>query len=132
MALVVRQCFVDGKEFPPITAGAVLKVDSFGTITADGTEQTVVDKISTTPFKATLEVDLSNLGLAADEVLLKEYLKVSPTGVLRMSTLSDFLGPQAEPIPVTFKKDLCYEYKVTLQQTGGVNRTFDYVFLVEA
>jgi len=106
-----------------------LTKDAEGSVTADGTEQTVVDKVSTSPFKAQAIVNLSNLA-GGDSVVLKEYTKTSSGGALGLVTSTTFTGPQGEPIAIFLLKNAIYEYKVTLQQTLGTYRNFAYVHLV--
>jgi len=106
-----------------------LTKDAEGTILADGSEQTIVDKVSTSPFKTQALVNLVNLALG-DSVTLKEYTKLSSGGTLRLVTSTTFTGVQAEPIAIFLLKNAIYEYKVTLQQTLGTYRNFEYANLV--
>jgi len=107
-----------------------LEVEADGTLTADGTQQTIYDKSSTKPFKAQLLLDVANLALG-DSVEVIEWVKVLSGGTLRWCTRTRFTGVQEEPIAVLLSKVLTYEYKVTLQQVTGTYRSFDWSLQVE-
>lgn len=117
-------------DFPPITVSA-LKVEADGTLTADGTVQTVYDKVATKPFKAQVLIDLSNLSIG-DSVDIVEWIKVLSGGTLRKCTTTRFTGVQGESIAVFLNKVLTYEYEVTLQQVAGLAyRSFPWSLQVE-
>jgi len=107
-----------------------LKVEADGTLTANGTQQTIIDKTTTIPFKAQLLLDLFNLTVG-DSVEVIEWIKVLSGGVLRRCTTTRFTGVQEEPIAVFFNKVLTVEYKVTLQQISGTYRSFPWSLQAE-
>lgn len=111
-------------------AGMSLKIDTSGSLTADGLEDTIIDKVLGIAFKGQLSLDLSNLG-GGDSIIVKEYTKITSSGSLRLLTSTTFTGVQAEPTAVFLVKNLAYEHKVTLQQILGTLRTFSYTYFVE-
>jgi len=111
-------------------AGLTLKIDTTGTVTADGLEDTIIDKVLGSPFKGQLILDLSNLG-SRDSIIVKEYTKITSTGSLQLLTSTTFTAVQAEPAAVFLVKNLAYEHKITLQQVLGTYRTFPYTYYVE-
>jgi hypothetical protein len=122
-------------DFPPLGGVSVivpcLKIDTQGLLTADGAEDTVVDKVLATAFKGQLNIDLSNLAFG-DTIILKEYTKASSGGPLNLVTSTTFTGVQAQPIAVFLVKGLAYEHKITLQQTLGTFKSFTFTYFVEA
>ena len=117
-------------DFPPPPVAVALKVEADGTLTADGTQQTVYDKSATKPFKAQVLLDLSALSIG-DSIEVIEWIKVLSGGTLRRCTTTRFTGVQGEPIAVFLNKVLTYEYKVTLQQIAGSYRSFPWSLQVE-
>jgi len=115
-------------DFPPIVVTA-LKEEDKGTLTADGTIQTVVDKTSTKPFMCQLILDVSNMS-GADQVEIVEEMKVLATGSLQKFTKTRITGKQDEPVLIFAPKYAVREYKVTLQQLAGTYRSFDWSLVV--
>lgn len=105
--------------------------EASGTLTADGTVQEVVDKTSTTPFIAQLLIDTKNM-VGADQIEIKESIKVLTAGGLEMYSRTRITGAQEEPIIIFYPKFAVREYRVTLQQLAGVAyRAFDWSLIVE-
>jgi len=96
-----------------------------GTLTADGTEQTVVE-VSTL---GTLEgyIDLSNMQ-AGDSVTIREYVKLKSDGAYRLYESATYTDAQSKPALHIVKLPTKYGIKVTLEQTAGTYRDYDYNF----
>jgi hypothetical protein len=101
--------------------------ESGGTLTADGTEQNVY--ISNTPASLfepiIVNIDCTNMA-AGDIVILRLYYRIAPGGNLIMKDEITLNGPQTPAL-----KNIGLEYnrfgvQVTLEQTAGVNRDFDW------
>ena len=96
-----------------------------GTLTADGTEQTVFESLEVGEF--TGYIDLTNVQ-AGDEVKVQVYVKIKSTGDYRKWEGYTFIDAQLKPALRIPPLQCSYGYKTTLQQTKGTYRTFDYVF----
>ena len=105
-----------------------LQEEVVGTLTADGSEQTVVERTAI----GTLEghIDLFNMQ-AGDTVVIKEYIMLKTGGTYRLYDSATYSNAQAKPNIHVVKLPAKYGVKVTLQQTAGVNRTYDYNFFRE-
>lgn len=95
-----------------------------GTLTADGTEQTIYDEADTVPWMFEGgKVDLTNMQ-AGDTVVLRKYARIIAGGGLILEDTNTYNGAQAVPL-VTFERQAnIYGVRVTLEQTAGVNRTY--------
>lgn len=97
-----------------------------GSITADGTEQTVHTSVLAKAF--VVEFDLANLA-AAETVRIKVYVKVLSGGTERVVFDSgNITGVQAAPDIIRRSAAVWGPQgcKVTLQQTGGTYRAYPY------
>lgn len=106
------------------------RIGADGTLTADGTVQTINDKISTVPFRGQLLLDMSNMR-SGDYVEVVESLKVLKGGSLGTVTKTQFSDVQEEPIMVFLAKVATYAHKITLRQIYGDYRNFDWSYQVE-
>jgi len=97
-----------------------------GTLTADGTEQTVVEV--TTENNVDGFIDFSEMQ-AGDVVKIRLYGIIKPGGTWRMYEDAEFSGPSAKPLVYVHRRPTRYGWKVTLQQTAGTYRSFDYQFV---
>jgi len=97
----------------------------FGTLTADGTEQTVVEVTTL----GTLEgyIDLANMQ-AGDSVTIRLYVKLKSGGTYRLYDSATYTDAQSKPALHVVKLPTRYGIRVTLEQTAGVNRDYDYNF----
>ena len=96
-----------------------------GTLQADGTEQTVFSSTETGEFSG--YVDLSNM-VTDDEVTLRCYIRIKSGGEYRKWDEEDYVDAQAKPALHFTPLQSSYGYKVTLEQTAGTYREFDWVF----
>jgi len=97
-----------------------------GTVTADGTEQTIIEYTG----KASLSgyIDLSNME-DGDTVTVRLYVKIKGEGDYRLYHAETFNGRQEEPALYILPKVTGIAYKVTIQQTRGSYKSFDYLFV---
>jgi hypothetical protein len=110
------------------------KMDAFddpieGSITMDGSEQTVVlDEVAGNPQRF-LEgyVDLSPMA-SGDTIVVRQYMKISATGDYVKYAEETYSGSQPIPLLYVTTKPGRYGIKVTVQQTAGTYRTFTYQF----
>ena len=99
-------------------------LNSQGTTTADGTEQTLWDVTTSKYFTA--QVDLQNMQ-SGDTTVIKRYSKVRAGSTLVMEWSETYTGAQTGKNIIYFPpwaSDV--EYKVTLTQTAGTFRNYDF------
>jgi hypothetical protein len=105
-----------------MAALAELKLASEGTLTANGTEQTVFETAEKGAFEGW--IDLANMA-SGDTTVVNIYVKTKTDGAYRLYDSASYSGAQAAPalhiIDVAAKG-----FKVTLRQTAGTYRTYDY------
>ena len=109
--------------------GAGLEEVAVGTLTADGTEQTVLEKASMGTFEGW--VDLSNMA-SGDVVVIKVYVKAKSGGSFRQYDSASYSNAQTNPAVHVTRLSAKYGIKITLQQTVGSYRSFDYNFFKRA
>ena len=100
-----------------------------GTKTADGTEQDLVNVSGMGKYEG--YVDLTNMQ-AGDTVVVKEYLRMKKDGPWINYATTTYNGAQTEPAIHAVRKLSEHGFRVSLQQTAGVNRDYDYWFGKEA
>jgi len=116
-----------------LTAERAAKIDGIftfeelaaGTLTADGTEQTVIEVTTI----GTLEgyIDLANMQ-AGDSVTIRLYVRLKSGGAYRLYDSATYTDAQTKPALHIVKLPTRYGIRVTLEQTAGVNRDYDYNF----
>jgi hypothetical protein len=108
-----------------------LELYSVGTLTADGTEQKVAELEETELGTLEGHIDLANMQ-SGDGVTIREYIRMKAGGDYRLYDSADYSGAQTKPALHVVKLPSKYGVKVTLEQTAGTYRTFDYNFFREA
>lgn len=96
-----------------------------GTLVADGTEQNVINQVLT-KF-VTGYIDLSNMQ-AGDTVVITHKIKIKSAGSNIRQWQATYSGAQTDPLLSFAQFFVPYAIQITLQQTGGVNRNYDYYF----
>ena len=108
-----------------------------GTVTADGTEQTLV--IVSEPLGCfrplVLWVDLDNMA-GVDSITVRVYYRLRDAGGLQLWDSQVFTGPDGGLVNNAKLLDIelhpnRHGFQVTLQQTAGVNRDYDWEFITE-
>jgi len=99
-----------------------------GVLTADGTEQIIVEASGILNLEG--YVDLSEM-VEGDRVVLRRYVKIQEGDEYKLHASDTYSGVQAEPL-VRFPFIAgYYGIKVTLQQTAGTYKNFPYQFFKE-
>jgi hypothetical protein len=93
-----------------------------GTVTTDGTEQTVGSAQTDDNFY-TGYIDLSN-NAAGDTVVIKIKVRVDSSDIICIQ--DTFTGAQAEPLYYFPPLPSTENFVVTIQKTGGTNRAYKY------
>ena len=114
---------------PLLPATTYMDVVAEGTLNADGTEQTVISKEDNKyPFVLAAWLDLSNMEVT-DTIILREYVKVKKGGTMVKYDEQSYAGIQPNPALFITSKPSVYGIKITLQQTAGPLKSFDYIVL---
>lgn len=103
-----------------------------GTLTADGTEQTVFTATDGPGF-VFWYVDLENMA-GGDTVVLREKVDVDNDGVFEQFQSVTYSDAQTSPVisqSANLLSDATVPVRVTLEQTGGVNRDYPYAYGVK-
>ena len=111
----------------PLTADELLRILRKGTLVADGSEQTLIEYSGAVALISGY-VDLSNM-TDGDEVAITSYVKIKEDGDYIVYRREVFTGKQPEPALYILPRPAGLAYKVTLQQTAGVYKSFDYLFI---
>jgi hypothetical protein len=110
-----------------VMAPLLLSIVKQGSITTDGTEQTIVEYVGNIS-QISGYIDLSNMQ-DGDTVTIRTYVKIKPDGEYRLYDSEDYAGKQESPALYILPKLTGVAYKVTIQQTSGSYKSFDYLFV---
>ena len=110
----------------PITRKQIL---AEGTITADGTEQTVIEASGIMNLEG--YIDLSQM-TNGDTVTLRRYVKIQKNTEYKLHGEETYVGAQAQPLIRFPAIASYYGIKITLKQTSGTYKNFPYQFFKEA
>jgi hypothetical protein len=113
----------------PLHVPVLLQEFKVATLTADGTEQTVIESSVIGEIEGW--IDLANMA-SGDTVTIKVYVKMKSGGTYRLYDSTTYSGAQTNPAIHVVKLSAKYGFKVTFQQTAGLYRTFDYNFFKRA
>ncbi len=97
-----------------------------GTITADGTEQTIAELEEATRISGYLS--LSNMQ-AGDILVVRQYFNFGTANERYAS--ATYSGAQSDPIIYFTPKEIAPNTKITIQQTAGTYRSYQYEILKE-
>ena len=101
---------------------------STGTLTADGTEQTIDTLNPGVPGFCFWYVDLENMA-SGDTVVIRENVDVDGDGTYEVFNKSTYSDSQSEPI-ISQSANLMtlngVPIRITLEQTGGINRDYPW------
>jgi len=102
-----------------------MPLNSEGTITANGTEQNVWDITTGTKFLMG-QIDLQ-LMQSGDTVVIRRYIKVRTSSTLAVEWKDTYADTQTDMNIINFPPlSPVSEYKLTIQQTTGTNRNYDF------
>lgn len=118
------------------TAARAAKIDKIqdfleegnGTLTADGTQQTVREYAGTGKLHA--YIDLTNMA-GGDTTVIRQFMKIKDGGSYIKYGEETYSGAQSLPMLHIIMKPSKWGVKITLQQTAGTNRNYDWETLVE-
>ena len=98
--------------------------EAFGTLTATGAEDTIKE-ILTTINKLHCFVDLTAMQ-AGDTIIIRQYMTIKVAGSPIKYAEETFSDVQALPMVYVVTKPARYGIKITLEQTAGTNRDYDW------
>jgi len=116
----------------PTGTGREAKVDkiqdfieeAIGSLLMTGVEQTIKE-ILTTVSKLHCFVDLTPM-LAADTVVVRQYIKIKAAGAFAKYAEETYNNVQTLPMLYIVTKPANHGIRITIQQTAGTYRTFDW------
>jgi len=116
----------------PTGTGREAKVDKIqdfieeatGSLLMVGTEQTIKE-ILTTINKLHCFVNLTPM-LAGDTVVVRQYMKIASAGAFAKYAEETYSNVQALPLLYVITKPANYGIRITIQQTVGTYRTFEW------
>jgi hypothetical protein len=111
--------------FERIGVPSLLSIIGKGTVLTDGTEQTILTYVGTAIIQG--YIDLSNMQ-SGDEVTIRVYVKIKETGDFVLYAPETYRDEQPAPAIYMTPKLSGYAFKVTIQQTQGTYKNFDYLF----
>lgn len=111
-----------------VLAPLLLKIVGKGTVTADGSEQKLIEYVGLTTLTGYL--DLSNM-MDGDTVTVREYVKIKEDKEYVLYHQEVFYGKQPYPALYFLPRVTASSFKITIQQTTGTFKSFDYIFIKE-
>jgi hypothetical protein len=109
-----------------------------GTLTADGNEQTLyIDNAPLGVHKPrTVLIDLDNMA-GGDTTELRVYYRLNAGGALQLLDLNQYVGADGglangRVLVAIDLYETRFGVQVTLEQSAGVNRTYDWAIFVES
>lgn len=110
-----------------VMAPILMSVIARGTLVADGTEQTI---LTYTGDIAMIQgyIDLSSMSVG-DSVTIRLYVKIKPDGEFKLYKEENYAAPSKEELVYVLPRLSGYGIKITLQQTYGSYKSFDYLFI---
>ena len=134
----LNNSFINGADIPAIEANVELHVSNAinntiplyertdGTLTADGTEQ-IIYEVTPTVTLVPDSITMSLLNMAADDaVTINMYAKLKSGGSYELIDTQDYGNIKDIPVINITGQPNRYGWKVTLQQTAGINRDYDW------
>lgn len=115
-----------GEIMERVLSPLLLKILAEGSITADGSEQTILEYHGLAMISG--YIDLSSMD-EDDEVVVRAYTIIERGGEFKLYSSKPFTGRQAEPALYVLPRLSAYGFKVTIQQTKGSHKTFKYLFV---
>lgn len=103
-----------------------LEVVAQGVITADGTEQVLVEDVDLSTLSGFLDLAMMQAG---DTVVIRQYIDLN--GGYKLYAEESYNDNQVQPALHLTPKGSNTKMKITLQQTAGTYRQFGYEFIRE-
>lgn len=104
-----------------------LEKHAAGTLTANGTEQMVTEIIEPSRFSGYISLAKMETG---DTIVIRQYVRLL-NGAYERYASETYSGVQDNPVLYFTPKEIASALRITLQQTAGTFKTFDYLFLKE-
>jgi hypothetical protein len=125
---VVTYFFLRVIEATKVTArAAILQHLGNGTMYTDGTEQKVLSYHRLEPFKLEGYINLQKF-TEEDEVAIRQYIRITRDGDLIKHAEKFYQGRQDLPMVYITPKPSIYGIEITIQQTRGAFKPFDWEF----
>jgi hypothetical protein len=106
-----------------------LKVEGSGTLTASGSEQTI--KEITRVGRVQGYIDFTNMA-NGDITVISTYVKIKSGGSYILQGQKTLVGAQTPKLLYIFEFPTTnYGFKISLQQTDGTNRDYDWIIFME-
>lgn len=99
-----------------------------GTVTADGSEQGVVEYLSI--GRVAGYIDASGMA-SGDTVVVRQYARIADGGSFLKYKQETYSGASDDPALYVHSKESRWGIRVTIQQTAGTYREYGYSFVVE-
>lgn len=115
-----------GEIIDRVLSPLLLKILAEGSITADGSEQTILEYHGLAMISG--YIDLSSMD-EEDEVIVRAYTIIERGGEFKLYRSETFIGRQAEPALYVLPRLSAHGFKVTIQQTKGSYKTLKYLFV---
>jgi len=106
--------------------GLTLKPHAEGKVSANATEKSITEANSIITLSGI--IDLSPME-AGDEVLIRQYMKTHKGGDYKQYAQQTFQGAPISPLVYITPKTIRYGGKITIQQTQGPPKEFEYFFV---
>jgi len=98
-----------------------------GAFKADGSEQIVFEYERAGPFRISGQMDLQEME-EGDVVLVRQYFKIRREEPYKLFLPWEYRGKQEYPVKRITPKEAMYGFRITLQQTAGLFKTFRWIF----
>lgn len=122
---IARSLGIDISSTTEIINRITMPIIAEGTLVADGSEQTVLEYTETATIHG--YIDLSKME-AGDTVEIKVYVRIKEGGEYQLHASETYSGAQSLPALYIVPKLSGHGFKVTLKQTAGTYKSFDYMF----
>lgn len=137
---IAQQAVLDAIAIIQAQINALLVLsETGGTLTADGAEQTLyIDDAPLGVHKPrTVLVDLDNMAGGGDTIILRVYYRLNAGGDLQLLDQSEYTGvdgglADGRVLVAIALYETRFGIQVTLEQTGGVLRAYDWSIFVES
>ena len=106
----------------------MLREEGSGTLVADGNEQTVREYVGL--GKLHIYLDMAGMQ-AGDTTVLRQYMRIKAGGAYRQYAEEAYSSVQPLPLFSVLMKPARWGVRLTLQQTAGPNRSYDWETFVE-
>jgi hypothetical protein len=105
-----------------------LKTLKKSNITADGTEQTLLEFEGTAKISGYVDLVAMAMG---DTIIIRQYMKISSDASYKKYAEETLVGVQPEPLLYITPKETDVAILITLQQTTGVFKRYPHNFMEE-